>query len=801
MMLLKHLSLAIRNLVRHKTTSLINIVGLSTAITCCLVLFIFIRYESSFDNHAAVKSQTYRVVQDTKFPEQMLFWNTTAYPLAEALRADFSQLSNVTQVAGPFTRTFSIGEKSEIKQFEESTVLFVDSHYPEVFKLHWLAGDSLNAFHDIHSIVLTEKVAQTFFETRNYNEVLGNTVLLQGKDPLVVKGVVKDPPGNISLKYKILIPYQFFRINNPYPSGNWSGNYQGTTFVVLNEQSTASSIEPLINNWKKKYMKPEDDQRITYRLQPLSEIHNNETYGSSPGSYTISSTLLLAASLVGVFILIIASINFVNLSTAQAAQRMKEVAIRKIVGSSKVQLIKQFLTENILVIGITAIISIGLAQIALANLNQVLGFIGLVLTFEVTDLVTLVAIAIMVILLAGIYPAIAISSATPAEGLKKKLVSGAEKGMSFRKSLIVFQFAITQVFIIATIVVTSQMHFIRNTDLGFNQDNVIIVPTHGFQSLQAFKTELMQSAGVADVSFGSGPPTAINDFMLGTTFRLPGQSEIEGKETEMKVVDEDYLGFYRLTLLAGRNLNAPREGFSEFIVNENLLSYLGWKPEEAIGKKLVINEGEATIVGVVKDFHNTSLQENITPCLFTNWVYYQDNAFIRTSQNANLTDALEAIETSWRKFWPGKYFKFAFLDEGLEKNYRVETLILTGFVCASALSVVLGSLGLLGLVSFMTLRRTKEVGIRKVLGASVAQIIRLFTNEFIVLILLAFVIAFPIVTISMREWLDHFSYKVDLSWWMFASGVLLLLVVALASISYQCLRAATANPVDSLRSE
>lgn len=801
-MLTNFFKIALRTLAKNKVYSFINILGLTLGISCCMVILIFVRYESSFDNSYSQSAKTFRVVQHTKFPEQTMYWGTTAYPLAAALRNDFNDFSTVTQTAGPVERTFAVETNGVVNRFEEKHVLFVDSLYTSVFTTAWLAGNAKSALTHTNSVVLTESIAKKYFGNTitDFSAILGKTILLNGKDPLAVTGVVKDPAGNINLKYKLLVPYEFFRGNNQYQSSNWSGNYRGTTFVVLNDVDAKTAIEQKIASWKKKYLKPEDDSRISYYLQPLEQIHNETTYGSVPGGYTMATTLLNSALAVAAFILIIAAVNFVNLTTALSAIRSREVGVRKVLGSSRFKLVQQFIGEHTMVIFLALCISLALTQIALNMLNSALPVINLNLVFVSSDILIIALTGFVIMLLAAVYPAIVLSGYKPIDAIKARLHSSNTRRFSLRKSLIALQFAVVQIFIIATIVVATQINYFKHKDLGFNPESVTIVTAPSMDKLETFRNKLLLVPGVEEVTYGSGPPVSVGDFQLGTTFRLPSQPVEEGMEAEMKILDTAYLQFYGIHLLAGRNINPNADMFNEFIVNEKVIQAMGWTPEDALGKKLMINEGEATIVGVVKDFHNTSLQEEITPCIFMNWKEFQWSTFIRTTHHNN-PETLAAIEKEWKTFSPEDVYEHTFLSDAMADNYKTENMVFSGFTLFSILAITIGCLGLIGLMSFMTIRRAKEVGVRKVLGASVMQIVNLFSKEFLVLIGIAFVVAAPVTYAAMRSWLNGFTYPIDLQWWMFAGGGAIALVIAGVTVSVQSIKAASANPVESLKDE
>jgi ABC-type antimicrobial peptide transport system permease subunit len=796
--------LAWRNLGRQKMFAFINILGLSMGITCCLVISIFVRYELGFDQYHSKADHIYKVVQETKFAEGKKYWSTTAYPLAEAIRNDFSGVWMVTQAAGPVPRMFRVEDKSgNVFRFEEEYVLFVDPYYPKVFDFKWLQGNEATAFTITESVVLTESLARKYFgkEMSSKESILGRQMMLNNKDELTITGVVSDAPGNTSLKYNLLIPYEFFRKHNTYSAGNWSGNYQGSTFVTFTEEQSPEKFEKQIATWKKKYLKPEDDNRIEYKLQPLAAMHTDSKYGSSPRSYVMPLKMIYSATGVGLFILAIACVNFINLATAQAANRAKEVGIRKVMGSSTPGLIAQFLTENILLVSITLIFSIAIAQFALDGINQMLSIITLKLVFDWTSLLMVLIIGVLVVAFACVYPTTVMSSFRPVESLKSKFNSKTG-GLSLRRTLIVFQFAIVQLFIIATLVVGAQMNFFKNADMGFSREDPVIAMTMNDPSkAEIFRQQLFTSPAIKDVTFSSSSAMAEYNHNLGTSFRLPGQSEEEGIGAEEKGVDLNYISFFGLELIAGRNFNNLEGTFTELIVNEKVCKALGRTPSQLLGQRLIINEGEGTVVGIIRDFHNKPLKGEISPCIFLNSSWWLERVNVKFHSKANMPEALAFVENQWKQLYPEGVYMYSFLDESIAQNYALEQLAYRGFTVFSILTTVIGCLGLYGLLSFITLRKTKEVGIRKALGASVGQIVAMFNKEFIILVVVAFVIAAPLAFYFMNQWLQTFTYRISLSWWMFGLGAGLTIVITLVTISHRSVSAAMANPVDSLRNE
>lgn len=803
-MLKSYFLIAWRNLLRHRTYTLINITGLSIGVTCCLIIIIFIRYETSFDQSHALADDTYRVVQHTQRPDEVFYWNTTAYPLAQALRDDFGNQIKVTQAAGPMTRTFSVQgkEAGEINRFEDDYALYVDPSYPGIFNITWLAGNANTALGQPNSIVLTEDLARKCFGTSDYNAMLGKSILLNNQDALTVTGVVQNAPGNVSLRYHMLIPYEFFKRNNPYPANNWSGNYQGTTFVVLNKNTDPAGLNKTINTWKAKYLKPEDNARISYRLQPLREVHTETRYGSSPKSYTMPATVVRTAWIVAALILLIASINFVNLATALATTRAREVGIRKVMGSTRPALIRQFIAENAILIGLTLMFCATITPIMVDLLNKGLTIINLALVFRAADALLLVGIGAIVTLLAAVYPAVTITEFKPAAVLKNKVTLASSRGMSLRKSLIVLQFTFVQVFIMATLVAALQMTHFQNQDLGFSAASIVSCPAFDVDKHTSLQQQLLQNPNIEAITFASGPPLSVDNIAYGTTFRKPGQPESEAFASDMKACDTSYLRMYGLKLITGRNFTTAKWPFDEFIITEKTASMLGWTPEEALGRKIVINEGEATVVGVIEDFHNTSLQYETSACILMNWTALQDHAYIKlNTATARTAQTLAAIEHSWKKVYPDRVYKYNFVTDAMAREYTVENLVFNGITTAALLSIGIGCLGLLGMVSFMALRKTKEIGIRKVLGAATMHIVTLFSKEFVGLVLIAFAIATPVAYYGMQQWLLNFANRIELSWWIFALAGVAAQFIALATILFQSLKAAMANPVDAIKNE
>lgn len=810
------LKTAFRHLKRQRLQTVINLLGLTIGLTGALVLFVGLRYEWSFDQMHSDADQLYRVVQDTKMEGSVEHWNTTAYPLAAALRQDFPGI-RVAQTAGPVSRIInSEDQRGNAIRFREDRVLFADADYLRLFDFSrhfgspetmWLEGDVQSAFNQPDVVILTEELANRYFQdaVNKGESLLGRTLLLNNKDPLTVTGVLRDPPANTSLLFDLLIPYEFFRKNNPYFAGNWSGNYQGTTFIKFPKKDTdIPAWESRIADWQKNYLKPEDDQRISYRLQAVRQMHTDPLYQNSPGSYLMDAKILWGLAGMGGILLLIAVFNFINLATAQIAQRSKEVGVRKVLGSTAWQLRRQFLSETFILALLAGTAAVTGTQFLVQQLNDWMTVIELDLQvgWEMWGFAAL--LMVLVALLAGTYPAMVMSRFSPATALKKQAKERQHKGVNLRRALIIAQFAIVQLLLVATLVIASQMQFIRSKDLGFKQEAIVRVdiPERDSAKLAALSQRLQGVPAIRKMSYASGPPTT-NEISYGTTFRLREETANMARETEMKVVDLNFLDLYGLEMVAGNWLGLAQvgPGFNGFVINETAAAKLGLSPEAVIGKNLVINEGEAPVIGVVKDFHNNSLQDAITPCFFFYWGtgFFSELHLELAPGISDMPGTLAGIESIWKSVFPDRIYGYQFLNESLARNYAMETLTFRAITIGSVLAVFVGCIGLFGLISFLNERRNKEVSIRKILGATVAQIASLLSREMLVLIVVAIVLSSPLAYYLMSRWLHEFAYQIDLRWSFFLLAGLVAIVIAGGTVGLKIWAAARANPVENLR--
>jgi ABC-type antimicrobial peptide transport system permease subunit len=546
------------------------------------------------------------------------------------------------------------------------------------------------------------------------------------------------------------------------------------------------------------------DNKDSYIIQPLGAVH----YDAEAGNYsnkTISRELINVLWLIAAFILLIACVNFINLSTAQAVNRAKEVGVRKVLGSNKVQLQIQFIVETFLIVAIAVILAAVITLLALPYVNQLLELsLSLNILTNPAIILFLLVVAIVVTALAGFYPSIVLSRFNPVNALKSKLTANVTKGISLRRGLVVFQFIIAQALIIGTLIIVQQMNYFMNRPLGFDKDAIVNVPyrpdSTGGKLTDYLKQQLL-SNGVQAVSFSSNSPIEDDNNMF-TTFKFDHATKDEDFQAITKFADNDYVPTYKLQLVAGRNLQ-PSGPTKEFLVNESFVKSLGLKkPEDILNKEISIMGGliKCPVVGVLKDFNDRSLRQSLSPLLIATNVTMYRQASIKLS-TTNIAYTMQSIKKIWQQTFPDYVYEYRFLDDKIAGFYKQESQLSELYKIFAAIAIFLSCLGLYGLASFMAVQRIKEVGIRKVLGATAGNIVYLFSKEFITLIAVAFAIATPVAWYFMHQWLQNYAYRINISWWLFAASGALAIVIALITVSFQAIKAAIANPVKSLKTE
>ena len=802
-MIKNYFKTAFRNLWRNKNFTVINIAGLAVGIAVCLCIFLVIQFELSFDNFHANKDRIYRVITEQQNADGPRPTEGVPFPLPKALHNDFPSMVSTPVYSGRDDQIIIADEANgqTVKKIkEEKGVFFAEPSLFKIFDYPLLAGEYAS-LKDPNTALLSKATAEKYFG--DWQKAMGKTIKRNNKQLLKITGILADVPDNTDMQIKILASIETMKDEFASNANDWqsvSSSY--TCYVLLPEGMKAENMNNQLAVFAKKYRKdPADKNRQL--LQPLSDIHYNETIGNFLDR-RISKSLINTLWLIATFILGIACVNFINLSTAQAFNRAKEVAVRKVMGSSRQQLRLQFFSETALITMISIILSVLLVLLGLPYVSSILKLpLSLSFIHNPAILVFLLLTAVIVVLLAGFYPALVLSRFNPVTALKSKVAAGRTKGISLRRGLVVFQFVVAQALIIGTVILVKQMNYFRNYSMGFDKEAIVNIAfpedSTGRTKLDYLKNKLLAIDGVKSASFSYASPADNGNW--SSNFRFDHADSETDWNANLKWADADYLKTYSIPLIAGRNLTAS-DTAREFLVNETLLKRLGIKdPQQAINKEIDLwGEMKFSIVGVVKDFNAMSLRQGIVPVLITTAKNFYSTAGIKLDTK-NMSTTLKNVEALWNETYPDFVYEQKFLDVKIENFYGQENKLADLFKIFAALAIFLSCLGLYGLASFMAVQKTKEVGIRKVLGASVNNIIFLFSKEFLLLIGIAFLVAAPLAWYFMHGWLQDFVYRVNISWWVIALAGLIAVAVAMLTISFKAVKAAVTNPVKSLRSE
>ncbi|HTL07749.1 MAG TPA: FtsX-like permease family protein, partial [Chitinophagaceae bacterium] len=740
----------------------------------------------------------YRVVTELH-NEQTDYTPGVPPPFAKAFRSDYSFAEKVARCV-TFRRLISI--PADHKKFEEEEgFACVEPAFFDILHFPMLEGDQRTALNSPNSAIVTAQIAKKYFGTTH---AIGKVIRIDNKTDFTIKGILKDLPLNTDRRQEIYVADQNLKDFSGWMARNdsWGGiNSETHCFVLLKPGIQPATVEKAFPAMMQKYYvnDPAGMKAFVFKMQPLRDMHFNPDYnGFADKKY------LWALSLVGLFLIITACVNFVNLATAQALNRSKEVGIRKVLGSVRRQLFWQFIVETAVITFFAILLAYGLAQLGVPFINQLFRSSLTINPFINTSLLlyTLI-IAILVVFLSGSYPGLILSGFQPIAALKGKLSQKNIGGFPLRRVLVVTQFAISQMLIIGAVVIASQLHYSKNSDLGFQKKGIVmlnipVTDSTGKSKMEALRDKLRTLPAVEKISFCWQAPAA--DANNTTTMLFENRPKVEPWEVNTKAADDKYLTTFQLPLVAGRNLY-PSDTIREFLVNESLVKKLGLaSPRDILQKNITINNHQFQVVGVIKDFYNYSFRSDIAPvAIFSN---VEDYTSCAVSLNlTNIKPTLAAIEKSWNEVYPDFIFKSQFLDERIARFYELDDTMLQLVELFAAIAIFIGCLGLYGLVSFMAVRKTKEIGVRKVLGASVPDIIWIFGKEFLLLLTLAFVIAAPVAWWGMNAYLQDFKYRIPIGPGIFLLAILCTLLVAAITVSYRSVKAALANPVKSLRSE
>lgn len=806
-----------RSLWRNKLNSIINITGLAVSIACCIVVYVFVKHETTFDNFHSKADRIYRIVFEEKTMQGTDYVGTSTFALAPALRTDFPNLQTVVQLYANNSAIVEVPQKNNTRKlFEEKQLTYTDPGFFKTFDFSFLAGKTKTLLSTPDQVILSRDLADKYFDGdyhSEYDALIGKTIIIN-KKPYQISAIMDNMPRNSNIACNLMLPFSVYATDNEKVVNDWNENYSDSyTFVTLPKNYSAQQFDKDLVAFKNKYLPVESAARETYHAQPLKTVHTDTRYGGT--LYATPSVLLIAFIAMAAIILLTSCINFINLATAQSLNRAKEIGIRKTLGSRMWELMFGFMLETFLLVAIATIIAMALAHWSLEAINQYLSFIVIFdLHFDFTIFFFLISLAFIITFLAGFYPAKIMAGYKPIEALKNSIKAkhaGFANRFSLRKGLVVTQFLITQVLIICTIVVASQIKYFYNKDLGYRKTGIetVEMPSNDQNKISVFRNEVMAMAGVKNISFSSGPPTSAGNGF--SDIRLPSSPLKDNISTERKFVDENYLPTFNIKLIAGRGLRQSdkvwlSDSLSDYnvVVNEKAVKALGWQnPNDALGKTILVNDKQnATIVGVTADFDNASLQEESTPVLMFNCPTWVATASIEMNTTNNEA-TIAAIKKSWETLYPDNIFNAMNLDQYIKSKafYLLQDIMYKGFKIFVILSIIIGCMGLYGLIAFLALQRQKEIGIRKVLGASVKGIVFLFSREFIWLIGIAFLIAAPLAYLAMNAWLQTFANRIEIHPGYFLIAFLISLIIAGITMGYQSLKAAMANPVKSLRSE
>ncbi len=793
---------ALRTLLRNRTYALLNVAGLAVGITACILIFLLLRFELSFDNFHARPDRIYRVATEFDGPEGKGYTGGLPDPAPDALRTDFPQLEAVAPIYTIYNGQMTTyqGDKPDKKFKEELGIILADGNFLQVFNFPLLSGTPGKALSDPNTVVLTRETAQRYFG--DWRRAVGQTLRFNYDTTAFVRvtGVLADLPANTDFPIKALVSYKTRRGGTEW--GGVNSNMQ--CFVVLPHGMSQAQFQGLMPGLSKKYREPRDAKRVTQVLQPLADIHFDDRFGTYTGR-TTSRGVIRAIAIVGIFLLVTACINFVNLATAQAVKRAREVGVRKALGGDRNQLIGQFIGETALITLAAVLLSTVLGISLLPVLNAFMDVqIPLRLLTDWQLFAFLFGLFVLMSLLSGLYPAIVLSGFKPVEALKSKMTTTSVAGLSLRRSLVVVQFVISQVLVIGTLVAINQMQYFKNAPLGFSKDAIITVPLpddpQKAAKLGTLYRQLADLRDVESVSYSFTPPSS--DANWNTGWRFSDQAERAPYPVNIKPADTAYVRTYGLQLVAGRMYQAA-DTAREYVVNETFVKKAGLKnADAALGKLIVMGRNgiPKPIVGVVKDFHLYSLRQGLDACILTTNQSFFGLAGLKV-RSQNLPGTVEAIKQVWSATFPDFVFEHRFLDETIARFYESEDRLTKLFQVLAGVAIFIGCLGLYGLVSFMAERKVKEVGVRKVLGASTGNIVFLFSKEFLQLIVIAFAVAAPLSYYLMNKWLQDYENRVSLGAGVFLLAAGVTVSIAFLTVGYRSVRAASANPVKALRSE
>jgi putative ABC transport system permease protein len=792
-----YLKIAFRNISRYKGYSLINILGLAIGIICCIFIFLYVHHEMSYDRYHADHNRIFRVAEDIQTKTANRIFAPVSPPLAPALKENFPQVEYAGRIMNLSQRLV----KYQDKIFYESNGFAADQEVLHIFTIPFLKGNPTKALVRPKTLVITEETAVKYFGN---DDPLGKTLKLNEQE-YEITGVVENPPANTHWKYNFLISLK------DYEKSSFMTNWHGTmayTYIKLAADANANDFEKQVRHIANKYVGIKLKtwgEVYRYFLQPISDIHlySHIRYEIEPPG---NPNMIIIFSTVGLLVLLIACINFINLTTARSGNRAKEVGLRKVVGGQRKQLILQFVGESFILALAALIVAMSFTGLIMPLFNNLLGTqFNPSSLYQLPVLLVMLALVFFIGLAAGLYPAFILSGFKPASVLKASLGTRSTKSL-LRRVLVVLQFSISIIMIIGTIGVHKQLQFMKHRYLGFDKEQKLVIPFRGGISIEKnypmIKDQYLQHPMILNAAVSSNVPgRGVSNFAI----KLVGEQDDKNQSMFHLYFDPDFISNYNIKIIGGRAFDAEMrtdEG-KTCLINRAALKAFGWRsPQQALGKVLNTGYGvrDLRIIGVTENFHYRGLQFHVEP-LVMEWNPTMLRTMTLTVNTNNLGDTLAFAEKTWKSLFPGYPFEFSFLDEDFNKQYLAEERTGVLFGVFTILGQFIACLGLLGLAAFITRQRTKEIGIRKVLGASIAGITFLISREFLKWVVLANIIAWPAAYFVVNQWLSSFAYRAPIGIWSFIASALLALLVAIVTVSYQSIRAAATNPVEALRYE
>jgi putative ABC transport system permease protein len=794
-MIKNYLLVAFRSLSKNKAFSFINIVGLAIGMTACFLIYINVKFELSYDSFNEKSDQIYRVSTDVKFPNSTAFLPGSFIQMGPSLQQDYPEVKANTRISGS---RFLVQYGNS--KFQEDNVIYADPSLFTVFTLPVVKGDVKKGFGAPFTVVMTETMAKKYFGNSN---PVGKSLLLDDKHPALVTAVIKDVPSNSHFKFDMAVSFATLEGVRSDALKNWA-SFGCLTYIVLPKGYDYNKLQRQLPAFANKHYTQADKKEnlgYDFSIEPLKDVYM-DAKRRTPETGDLHNVWIF--SIIAVFILLIACINFINLTTARATERAKEVGVRKVIGAARGQLIIQFLSESVVICLAAFLLSILFSYSLLPLFNQLSGKVTNTSIFSHGYLLQFFILSCAIGIIAGLYPALVLSGFKPVITLKGRF-SKSSKGILMRKGLVVAQFTISIVLIIGTIVVYNQLNYMRSQPLGFQKDQMLAINFYSDSTVQhraeLIKNELKKIPNVVSATASRSLP----GFSNGNS-----DSKIENKAGIMQqividayYVDYDFIPQFEMKLAAGRIFSKSfgTDTTHSMIINETAAKNLGYRtPAEALGRDYLQWGRKGKIIGVLKDFHFQSLQETIRPL---SMIIDPDfnRMFTLKIESKDIPATISAIQSKWNSLVPERPFNYTFVDDAFNKQYAAQVNFGNLFLYFAVLAICISCMGLFGLAAYSTIQRTREIGIRKVFGASVISIVNMLSVEFLQLVIISSLIAFPLAWFTMNKWLQDFAYRIAIDWWIFASAGVIALVIAFATVSFQAVKAALANPVESLRSE